>query len=295
MVNSSIEETFRALRTEARAPARSFAHALFEGLQGTPRVELKAPEVRVAKVEPKAVVAPNLVSEQAKPDKPIEVETKPVAKEAAPVSEVEFEKTLRSLEGFATKNSDEAGQVKFAGGSLRVKGEVTSFEIEASTQSLNLFEGEGKGQHAIKCAFIGHRLGTEWGEYDVNEEAEQMLSRMITAMKLEPQDYVLSPFKRQVSDAHSDLHWQGLLKELFDHEPRVVFLMGANVTATFMGKKERISKLHGQVIRRDFKFGGETRSLNLMPIFHPEYLLINSGMKRAAWEDFQRAMELMEK
>jgi len=72
-------------------------------------------------------------------------------------------------------------------------------------------------------------------------------------------------------------------------------LMGANVTASFMGKKERISKLHGQVIRRDFSLNGQTRTLNLMPIFHPEYLLINASMKKTAWEDFQKAMELMSK
>ncbi len=291
MVKSALEDKFRELRTQARVPARTYAQALFGGVQPFlgEASEVESPSVVVNAPEPLS---------KSEPSKP-KVESAPTPKKAPgpaqPVSEGEFEKTLRSLEGFATKNSDERGQVKFAGGKLSVKSEITQFEINSELATTSVLSGEGLGRTDIKCAFIGHRLGSEWGEYDINEESEQMLARMIAAMKLDPQDYVMAPFKRQVDHPLEDEHWQSLLGELFEHRPRVVFLMGANVTATFMGKKERISKLHGQVVRRDFKLGSEVRSLSLMPIFHPEYLLINSGMKRAAWEDFQRAMELMEK
>ncbi len=293
MISSALEEKFRALRGEARAPAQTFAQDLFLGLP--PFLEAASAGPVLTTVAPQNPAPAPVRAPEVAP-KPVEikkVETTAPAQNSS-TSEVEFEKTMRSLEGFATKNSDERGQVKFAGGKLSVK-EATSFEINSELATASLFEGEGKGASELKCAFIGHRLGSEWGEYDVNEEAEQMLSRMISAMKLSPTDYVLSPFKRQVSDPESDPYWQSLLMELFNHKPKVIFLMGANVTATFMGKKERISKLHGQVIRRDFKLGTQVHSMNLMPIFHPEYLLINSGMKRAAWEDFQRAMEIMEK
>lgn len=293
MVKSTLEEKFRELRTQARAPARTYLQALFDG--PLPFASFESGEsVGPAQVVPRALELPvertsTAVKEEAAPA-PVKVpETGPV------VSEGELEKTLRSLEGYALKNSNESGQVKFAGGKLSVKSEVTQFEIRPELATTAVVEGGGQGRTDIKCAFIGHRLGAEWGEYDLHPESEQMLARMIAAMKLNSDDYVMSPFKRQIDHPAQDEHWQSLLKDLFDHRPRVVFLMGANVTATFMGKKERISKLHGQVIRRDFKLGTEVRSLNLMPIFHPEYLLINSSMKRAAWEDFQHAMELMEK
>lgn len=260
---SEWEEKFRSLRAQGQMPSKSFAAGMLWKPKSLPIS--KAPATIETTVETLAVPS-------------------------------EKERALKSLQDFALKETSKSGVMKFSGGELEVKNDNSdshALVINQKVLSKQLLEGKEVRPSPLLCAFIGHRLGDEWDSYDINEESEAMLSRMIQAMKLEAHEYVLAPFKRSLVNPQEDAYWNSLLSELVKARPRIVFLMGANVTASFIGRKERISKLHGQVIRKEFKFGIESITLDLMPIFHPEYLLINTAMKKAAWEDFQKAMEIM--
>lgn len=260
---SDWEEKFRSLRTEANKVSKNFAAGMLWKPKSLPTS--KAPAV--SQIQPEIPIVPS-----------------------------EKERALKSLQDFALKEAPTSGVMKFSGGELEVKDDkldINALVINQEIVSKSLLERKGEGSSPLLCAFIGHRLGDEWDHYDINEESELMLSRMIQAMKLEAHEYALAPFKRSLLNAQEDVHWHSLLRELVQARPRIVFLMGANVTASFIGRKERISKLHGQVIKKEFELGDENFALDLMPIFHPEYLLINTAMKKAAWEDFQKAMEIM--
>lgn len=271
-----MDDKFRELRARAFAPTRSFAERILGSdyllgrLKASPLPESSQP----TPIPPSPVVTTSGPSER--------------------------DKALKSLQDFAQKKTASGTEVKFDGGELSFKslaaaakpeGNTWTVKSELATREMLTFPA-GKVERVL-CVFVGNRLGDEWQAYDVNEESDKMLERMIAAMKLAPEEYALAPFKRTPVDVNEDEYWHSLLSQLVALKPKIVFLMGANVTACFMGKKERISKLHGQVIKKEFKVGSESVTLDLMPIFHPEYLLINTSMKKAAWEDFQKAMTLM--
>ena len=268
----SDEERFSSLRRLQQAPVRTFSQAIL----GHPFARFD-----VAAAAPLSTAI-------------AEVKTP----EVAPLP-TEKERTLDSLQKFVEKSTEQSVAVTYEGAKRALLGTkksdpqvVQTFVVSDEIAGLEMLERPSSGEQLL-CAFVGHRLGDEWGHYDILEASDQMLERMIKAMGLAPHEYALAPFKRHLEDPEKDVHWNSLLKGLAAQKPKIVFLMGANVTAAFMGKKERISKLHGQVFKREFQSSGETVSLSLMPIFHPEYLLINTAMKKAAWEDFQKAMELM--
>lgn len=284
--NRPMDDKFRELRARASAPVRSFAERILgsDFLMG----RLKAGPLPESSL-------PNFTSPVNIVDPAPELELS-----SSVTAPSERDKAFKSLQDFAHKKTASGTEIKFDGGELSFKsqgaapkpeGSAWMVKPELATRKILSFpKGQGEG---VLCAFIGHRLGDEWETYDENEESDKMLERMIAAMKLAPDEYALAPFKRTPTDVNEDEHWHSLLAQLVELKPKIVFLMGANVTACFMGKKERISKLHGQVIKKEFKLGSESITLDLMPIFHPEYLLINTSMKKAAWEDFQKAMTLM--
>ena len=47
------------------------------------------------------------------------------------------------------------------------------------------------------------------------------------------------------------------------------------------------SNIHGQFFEKQY---GDT-AFSLMPVFHPDFLVINPNMKRTAWADLQKVME----
>ena len=45
--------------------------------------------------------------------------------------------------------------------------------------------------------------------------------------------------------------------------------------------------VHGKVLEIEHK----SQTINLVPLFHPEYLLINPNMKRKVWNDLQEIIK----
>ena len=80
---------------------------------------------------------------------------------------------------------------------------------------------------------------------------------------------------------------QKLFDIILEKRPKVVVSLGATVTNILLGKREKLSTIHGQFFE---KRQGEC-NFSLMPIFHPDFLIINPNMKRTAWIDLQKVME----
>ncbi len=131
------------------------------------------------------------------------------------------------------------------------------------------------------------------------EGQEDLLGKMIEAMKLKSHEFTRFLFEEKLEEV-LDLElnnqapsletlnlYRGILKE----KPMVVVSLGATSTNILLGKREKLSGIHGQFFLKSIDLDGESFEYLLFPIFHPEFLLINPNMKRTAWIDLQKVME----
>ena len=126
-------------------------------------------------------------------------------------------------------------------------------------------------------------------------EGDDLLGKMINAMKLNNSEFYrfkmdedLDTVNDLVKNLESpSLSTQKLLAIILEIRPRIVVSLGATVTNVLLGKREKMSTIHGQFFEK--KINGCDYAL--MPIFHPDFLVINPNMKRTAWIDLQKVME----
>lgn len=126
-------------------------------------------------------------------------------------------------------------------------------------------------------------------------DGDDLLGKMIGAMKLKGAEF----FRVQMDEALEEVNelarnlevpsaaTQNLLDVILEKRPKVVVSLGATVTNILLGRREKLSTIHGQFF--DKRVG--VCHYSLMPLFHPDYLLINPNMKRTAWVDLQKVME----
>jgi uracil-DNA glycosylase family 4 len=128
----------------------------------------------------------------------------------------------------------------------------------------------------LKVLFLGDTF---------NGVGEDLLHKMILAMGFSSDATKRVQFNEDRDDLNS------LMKNIHENRPEIVVSLGAIVTNLLLGKKEKLSSIHGQLIEQE---ANDWKYL-LMPLFHPEFLLINPNMKRTAWNDLQKVMEILKK
>jgi hypothetical protein len=115
-----------------------------------------------------------------------------------------------------------------------------------------------------------------------NGASKELLNKMIQAMKLNPQEFKIIE--------------EGNIEEIKDQilaeRPSVVVTLGAFASNLLLGGQERLSKIHGNFFPRSFSDNFHTQ---IVPLFHPSFLLINPGMKKSAWMDMQKIMDFIGK
>jgi hypothetical protein len=126
-------------------------------------------------------------------------------------------------------------------------------------------------------------------------EGEDLLAKMIVAMKLKNDE-----FYRLKSHVDADFDDPAIKGEIFEKilglKPQLVISLGASVTHLLLDRKEKMSGIHGKFFSlSSSNHEGEIHNYKLMPLFHPDFLLINPNMKRTAWIDLQKVMELLGK
>lgn len=125
--------------------------------------------------------------------------------------------------------------------------------------------------------------------------ADDLLGKMISAMKLKPQEFERFAFNEALEDLNDldqnlktpspeTLELYAMISKV---KPQVVVSLGATVTNVLLGRREKLSGIHGQFIEKNI----ESHHFAMMPLFHPDFLLINPNMKRTAWIDLQKVME----
>lgn len=128
-----------------------------------------------------------------------------------------------------------------------------------------------------------------------NGEGDDLLGKMIIAMKLENEDFYRHQMDEElesITDLVANLEspsraTQDILKLIEEKRPKIVVTLGATITNILLGKREKLSSIHGQFFEKQ----EGACFYSLMPIFHPDFLQINPNMKRTAWIDLQKVME----
>ncbi|MDD4976625.1 MAG: hypothetical protein PHY93_19875 [Bacteriovorax sp.] len=126
-------------------------------------------------------------------------------------------------------------------------------------------------------------------------EGDDLLGKMIAAMKLTGAEFNRFPMEEALDDIvdlaknleEPSCATQKLFNTIVEKRPKFVVSLGATVTNILLGKREKLSTIHGQFFEKRV---GEC-VYSLMPIFHPDFLVINPNMKRTAWIDLQKVME----
>jgi uracil-DNA glycosylase family 4 len=146
----------------------------------------------------------------------------------------------------------------------------------------------GTGDPAAALAFVGEAPGHE---EDVQGEpfvgpAGQLLTRIIAAIGLtREQVYLLNvikcrpPHNRNPQPDEVAACRPILQEQLACLRPRVICALGAFAAQTLLHTEEKISRLRG----RWHRLG----DIQVMPTYHPAFLLRYPQYKRAVWEDMQ--------
>ncbi|MCA1797203.1 MAG: uracil-DNA glycosylase [Geobacteraceae bacterium] len=154
----------------------------------------------------------------------------------------------------------------------------------------------GGGNPKASLVFVGEGPGQredEQGEPFVGE-AGLLLNRILFAMGLERKDvYICNvikcrPPQNRNPEADEIAACEPFLKRQLDAiNPEVLVALGKFAAQTLLQDKTPISKLRG-----------EWRSYNdidLMPTFHPAYLLRNPVHKRELWQDMKQVMQRLQR
>ena len=152
----------------------------------------------------------------------------------------------------------------------------------------------GEGNPKAEIVFVGEAPG---GDEDIQGRpfvgrAGQLLARIIEAMGLKRTDvYICNilkcrpPGNRNPGPEEIAACEPILVKQLEAINPRVICALGTFAARTLLKTDVPITLLRG-------KFHAY-HGIQLMPTYHPAYLLRNPGAKKQVWEDVQKIMKML--
>jgi len=221
----------------------------------------------------------------------------------------QFKKILQKTK--AVLNGKDPLSQSFEGALFQESAWVFSFDdsIECTDQNYGpeivLKKSENKSEvtpKLIKSNKLVMFVGDSYSEGEKNQQ-EDLLVKMIDAMKLNPTEFRRFPLDSKLEDINDlennnlnpsnetlDIH-----KAIVEFKPLVVVSLGATITNVLLGRREKLSGIHGQFFPKSIAYNNDEHQFQLFPIFHPEFLLINPNMKRTAWIDLQKVMEFVGK
>ena len=153
----------------------------------------------------------------------------------------------------------------------------------------------GEGNRRARLVFIGEGPGHEedkQGRPFVGA-AGQLLTKIIQAMGLSREDVYIGnvikcrpPGNRNPAPEEIKACLPYLDRQLRAIQPEYICALGAVAAQTLLKTEAPISRLRGRL----HSYG----NIQLMPTFHPAYLLRNPDKKREVWEDIQVLMREMD-
>ena len=137
---------------------------------------------------------------------------------------------------------------------------------------------------AVDVPFVGQPQFRQDGAAD--NEPEILINKMISSLEMTSDSWKLwvAP---QGDDPLTEADFSAFLEGVGDKSKTTVLSFGVRVTEMMLGKRQRISEVHGQALQ------GRSQ-LSVIPFFHPDYLMVNPGMKRTVWNDLQKAKSTLQ-
>ena len=170
-------------------------------------------------------------------------------------------------------------------------GECTRCSLHGSRKSLVF----GEGNPSARLVFVGEAPGADedaQGRPFVGR-AGQLLTKIIEAMKMDRRDvYICNilkcrpPGNRNPQNPEIAACEPFLIRQLSAIRPGVICALGTFAAHTLLKTEAPITVLRG----RFHQYEG----IDLMPTYHPAYLLRNPAAKKQVWEDVQMIMRRLD-
>ena len=241
----------------------------------------------------------------------------PVKQETRPKQDFsEKVQVIESLERFAHEKAQDEGIniLKIDGGGellLRMEPEwegVSSFSSSSGLKEHLKLQPElldivltGKEPGTVKALFVSEKF-RPWEEASVelksgfiNElivgfpvKTAELFERMISAMKLTPEEVVIFPVE---GSDETDFSGDVMSVAAF-YKPEVIITLGAKATNKILKSNDRLAQVHGQFFARKI---ADIGTIQVVPLFHPSIIETNQNMKKTAWTDMQKIMKHLKK
>ena len=153
----------------------------------------------------------------------------------------------------------------------------------------------GQGDPHARLMFVGEAPGADEDEQGLAfvGRAGQLLTDIIEkGLKISRQDVFIAnvikcrPPENRNPEPDEILSCQPLLEKQIDIiRPRVIVGLGKFASQWLLKTAEPISRIRGRL--------GEFRGIQVMPTWHPAYLLRTPSAKRDVWEDMKVVIELL--
>ena len=152
----------------------------------------------------------------------------------------------------------------------------------------------GVGNPSADVMFVGEAPGADEDTQGVPfvGRAGQLLTKMIEAMGFARDDVYIAnvlkcrpPNNRDPQPDEVEQCEPFLFRQIASVQPKVIIALGAFAARALLKTQDPISRLRGRVY--------SYRGAQLIPTFHPSFLLRSPGYKREAWEDLKKALALL--
>lgn len=171
-------------------------------------------------------------------------------------------------------------------------------------------------RQCMKCALAATRTNVVFGEGDVNAKlvfvgeapgedediqgrpfvgkAGKLLDQLIERVGLGRNDvYICNvlkcrpPGNRDPEEQERDICKKYLFAQLELIDPEIICTLGRHAYNTLLGVDERITRVRGVLT--------SYRGAQLLPTYHPSFLLRNQNKIKEAWEDMEKLKQLLRK
>lgn len=168
----------------------------------------------------------------------------------------------------------------------------------------------GVGNPQAQLMFVGEGPGRDEdlkGEPFVGR-AGKLLDKIIAAMKLSREEVYIAnvvkcrpPDNRNPAPDEIETCEPFLLRQIEIIRPKVIVCLGTFAAQTLLQTDTRIGALRAKFhawpsasVKEQFATELPEGSIQVMPTYHPAFLLRNPNMKRPLWEDMQQVMSRLE-
>jgi uracil-DNA glycosylase len=152
-----------------------------------------------------------------------------------------------------------------------------------------------EGNRKARLMFVGEAPGAD---EDIQSRpfvgrAGQLLTKIIEAIGLKREEVLIGnvnrcrpPGNRPPTFEEASMCKPFLEREIAIVQPDVIVTLGNTALQNLVGAKQGITKLRGKFL--DYK------GINVMPTFHPAYLLRDPSKKRETWEDLKKVRDYLD-